>query len=90
MAALNKFSGTFGAKNLCVRRKGFGFYPSDQMNFPYGAGICALRKSKLGLYLGRIHTARDTILDETNVNILCAAITSVVCCDTVNQKGNAT
>ena len=68
-----------------MREKGFAFYPSDQMNFPYGVGICALHKGKLGLYLSRIHTPKDTILEETNVNILRAALTSLICCGAVTN-----
>ena len=56
-------------------------YPSDQANFPWGVGICALRKGKAGLYLSRIHTRRDTVLEETNVNILRAALTTFLCRD---------
>lgn len=67
-----------GKKGLSVREKGFAFYPSDQAAFPQGVGIAAFRRSKLGLYLGRIHTHRDTILEITNVNILRAAIISVI------------
>ena len=44
----------------------------------------SLRKSKFGLYLGRIHTKKDTVLEETNVNILRAALTSFISCDAVN------
>lgn len=88
LAVLDKCCGTFGVKSVTVRRKGFAVYPSDQSNFPYGVGICALCKSKLGSYLGKIHTKRDTVLEETNVNILRAALISVITCDAVNQKGN--
>lgn len=78
MAALHKICGNFGRKNIQIRDKGFSVYPSDQAAFPYGVGICALRKSKLGLYLGRIHTKRDTILEQTNVNLLRAALTTFI------------
>ena len=81
LTSLYKACGYFGKKSLLVREKGFSIYPSDQMNFPYGVGICALNKGKHGLYLGRIHTKKDTILDETNINILRAALTSYICCD---------
>lgn len=83
MTELYRACGYFGKKSLLLREKGFAFYPSDQMNFPYGVGICALRKGKLGLYLSRIHTSKDTILDETNINILRAALTSFICCSAV-------
>ena len=81
LTSLYKACGYFGKKSLTVHEKGFAIYPSDQMVFPYGMGICALRKSKLGLYVSRIHTSKDTILEETNVNILRAALTSYICCD---------
>lgn len=70
-------------KRISIRQKGFSFYPSDQANFPYGVGIAALKRSKMGLYLDRIHTKKDTVLDETNVNILRAAIISAITCDGV-------
>lgn len=78
LSALCKACGCFGEKDIQIREKGFSFYPSDQVNFPYGMGICALRQSKLGLYLGRIHTKRDTILEQTNVNLLRAALTTYI------------
>lgn len=68
-----------GKKTISVCNKGFRTYPSDQKNFPYGVGIAAFRRKKgVGLYVARIHTAKDTILDETNVNILRAALTSLI------------
>ena len=81
LTSLYKACGYFGKRNVLVHEKGFSVYPSDQINFPYGVGICALRKGKHGLYLSRIHTPRDTILEETNVNILRAALTTFICCD---------
>ena len=81
MAVLETMVGRFGKKTLSIRKRGFSVYPSDQMCFPYGVGICALRKGRLGLYLSRIHTRRDTVLENTNVNILRAAITSGICCE---------
>lgn len=81
LTSLYKACGYFGKKNLLVHEKGFSVYPSDQANFPYGVGICALHSSKVGLYLSRIHTPRDTVLEETNVNILRAAITTFISCD---------
>lgn len=81
LTSLYKACGYFGKKNLLVHEKGFSVYPSDQSNFPYGVGICALRNSKAGLYISRIHTPKDTIFDETNINILRAALTTFICCD---------
>ncbi len=45
--------------------------PSDQMAFPLGVGAVALKKTKRGLlYLDRIHTSRDTVCEEENVDFL--------------------
>lgn len=75
--------GQFGKKYISIREKGFSVYPSDQKNFPYAVGVAALNKGKLGLYMSRIHTKKDTILDQTNVNILRAAICTLISCDAV-------
>ena len=84
LTSLYKACGYFGKKSLRVYEAGRYVYPSDQMHFPYGVGICALRKHKKLLYLSRIHTKKDTILEETNVNILRAALTTLICRDEVN------
>lgn len=47
------------------------FYPSDQANFPCGVGVAALRSTKKGLlYMNRIHTKRDVIYKEENIEFL--------------------
>ena len=47
------------------------FYPSDQANFPCGVGVAALNRSPvLGLYMSRIHTAKDTVCREENFRFL--------------------
>lgn len=51
--------------------RGFGFYPSDNANFKKGAGVCALKhKPVIGYYMDRIHTSKDTFLDEANIKLL--------------------
>ena len=60
-------------QDKCVRveKSSSVFYPSDQMQFPVHAGVAAFRRSRFwGLYLGRIHTKRDTVLDEGNIECL--------------------
>lgn len=85
LSVLYKACGYFGKKSLLVHEKGFSIYPSDQANFPYGVAIAAFHRKKwVGLYYSRIHTPKDTILEETNVNLLRAAIISFITCDTVN------
>ena len=81
---LRKITGQYGRKSMAIREKGFAHYPSDQKHFPYGVGIAAFhRSSRVGLYCSRIHTKKDAILEETNVNILRAAIVSLITCSAV-------
>lgn len=80
LTSLYKACGYLGKKDVLVHEKGFSVCPSDQANFPYGVGICALRKKGKTLYLSRIHTPKDTILEETNVNILRAALITFITC----------
>ena len=58
-----------------VATKG-AIYPSDQRNFERGIGVSALNKTKRGLlYMNKIHTKRDTVYDEENIEFLkCGAI----------------
>ena len=68
-----------GEKSITLRDKGFGIYPSDQTNFPFGMGIAAFCRSKwAGLYLAKIHTGKDTNLDEKNVALLRDYLIAVV------------
>lgn len=72
-AALRRLESAFtgdGVKTVEVVR-GFGFYPSDQRHFRRGAGVCALKKSRVfGYYMDKIHTGKDTVLDSGNVRLL--------------------
>ena len=55
--------------------RGLGFYPSDQARFHRGVGVAALKKAPLiGYYMDRIHTRRDTVLEEDNVQLLCRGV----------------
>ncbi len=60
-----------GKYSVDVAYKGV-FYPSDQMNVPLGVGVAALKKSKkLGvLYMDKIHTKKDTVYNEENIEFL--------------------
>ena len=83
MEKLSSIQGDWGEKSIRVHRKGFSMYPSDQKHFPLGVAIGAFHHHKLlGYYYSRIHTNRDTVLDMTNVNILRAALITLVCGDT--------
>ena len=45
-------------------------YPSDQKNFKNSIAAAAFKKSKFGLYLDKIHTPKDTVMDERNISVL--------------------
>lgn len=71
--ALSRLEAAFqgrGGKSVEVVRS-FGFYPSDNVCFKRSAGVCALRKSRVwGFYMSRIHTGRDTVLEQENIALL--------------------
>lgn len=63
------FQGNMEKQTEVVR--GFGFYPSDNASFKKGVGVCALKHKKIiGYYMDRIHTNRDTVLEEENIELL--------------------
>lgn len=78
MEKLKQSCGSYGNKQVTILEEGFSTYPSDQSNFPYGVGICALRQGKFGPYLSRIHTPKDTILEEANVQLLSKTLTEII------------
>ncbi len=48
-------------------------YPSDQMNFKKSVAVAALKKTKtklVGYYMDRIHTPKDTVFDDRNIDAL--------------------
>ena len=58
-------------KTALFERTSTAVYPSDQANFPVGVGVAALNKHPVfGYYLSRIHTPRDTVLQEENIAFL--------------------
>lgn len=80
LSDIHRLGGWFGKKHIQVKSKGFYTYPSDQRNFPLGFGIAAFhRKKGIGYYVDRIHTKKDIYLDETNVNLLRAALITLIC-----------
>ena len=77
---LKRACGSFGKKDIGLIEKGLTVYPSDQKSFPRAVAIAAFHRKKfIGRYHGRIHTKRDTVLDYTNINILRAALITLVC-----------
>lgn len=56
------------------------FYPSDQMNVPMGVGVASLKKSKISgvLYMDKIHTKKDTVYCQDNIDFLVNGSLSLV------------
>lgn len=79
LASYSALRQSFGSEN------GFetAFYPkkgsqsnSDYLNFPYGVGCMACKKSKKGLlYTPYIHTKKDVVADNENVDFLVDGVT---------------
>lgn len=60
-----------GSKQVLLETEKSAFYPSDQANFDYGVGVAALNKGKrIGYYMDKIHTSKDTVFDEANIALL--------------------
>lgn len=60
-----------GRKQILLETEKTAFYPSDQKNFDLGVGVAALKKGKrIGYYMDKIHTAKDTAFDEANISLL--------------------
>lgn len=85
MQQIHRIGGWFDKKNISLKKDGFYTYPSDQKHFPLGIGIAAFHKKKrVGYYVAKIHTKKDTVLETTNVNLLRAALTTLICGEAVN------
>lgn len=70
---LEQLEGAFSGvedKNILIESGKGVYYPSDQKNFKKNIGVASFKKSKLGLYMDRIHTPRDTVMDERNIEVL--------------------
>ncbi len=57
-------------KTVLIESAKFVYYPSDQKSFRKNIGVASFKKSKFGLYMDRIHTPRDTVMDERNIEAL--------------------
>ena len=54
-------------------------YPSDQANYRYGVAVCACNKMKvIGYYCDKIHTPKDTICEQVNLDFLVEGLCSFV------------
>lgn len=64
-------------KTALIENSSTTLYPSDQANFKCSIGVAAFKKNKLfGLYLDRIHTKKDTVFDERNIEFIIEGLRS--------------
>ena len=82
LTSLYRACGYFGTRDLLVEEKKIPFFLKYFSFFPYAVTLRALYDRKKGL--GYNPKTKDTALDNTNVNILRAALTTFICCDEVN------
>lgn len=84
ISRLNYLGGWFGKKQILTIYKGYCRYNSDHKNFPLSVAVGAFHLKKKHYMLDKIHTKHDTNLDMTNVNLLRAALISLICGKAVN------
>lgn len=58
-------------RNLLLEKMEKCVYPSDQSNFKLGLAVCAANHKKvLGYYVDKIHTKKDTVCEQANMDYL--------------------
>lgn len=68
-----------GEKETVFHSASTTIYPSDQGNFPLGVGVSSMNKKPfVGLYMDKIHTKRDTVMDEENLRLLAQGALSLM------------
>ena len=77
LTSLYKACGYFGKKSLLVQEKS---HLASLTPFPYGVGVCTVKPGKKETYANRCRNAQMPP-EETNINILRAALISFFCCD---------
>ena len=78
---MDKVSAAFASedKNIMVEKGEKIFYPSDQAHFKQNVAVAALKHKKIiGYYMDRIHTPKDTVFDERNIELLSDGAVSMV------------
>lgn len=78
-------------KHPLTPRPGRSIYPSDQMRYPYGIAVAALKQSRRGVYyMDRIHTGRDTVFEESNLDCLVQYIAALAQSEEIQPAANPT
>ena len=65
-------------KKPVIKSSLLAFFPSDQMGFPRAVAVAFLKKGPMGLFLSRIHTAKDTVFQQSNIEYLCDAWSAII------------
>ncbi|MBQ8202536.1 MAG: M28 family peptidase [Clostridia bacterium] len=66
-------------RNFLMNKLESCIYPSDQANYKYGIAVCACNKMKvIGYYCDKIHTKKDTICEQVNLDFLAEGLTDFV------------
>ena len=77
--SLSKICGQWGKKSIILPQKCFTVYPSDYGCFPNGVCIAAFHRNKIvGPYVCHFHEKTNRELDETNLNIVRAALITLI------------
>lgn len=51
------------------------YYPSDQIGFKKSVAVAALKhKKRIGYYMNRIHTSKDTVFEKENIKLICESV----------------
>lgn len=70
--------GTSG-RNYIMNKMEKCVYPSDQSQFKHGIAVCACNKMPvIGYYCDKIHTKKDTICEQVNLDFLADGLTDFV------------
>ncbi len=66
-------------RNYVMNRLEKCVYPSDKKNFKHGIAVSACNKSKLlGYYCDKIHTAKDTVCEQVNLDFIAEGLCDFV------------
>ena len=76
---LEQAMGGAQGRNFVMNQMEKCIYPSDQANFKLGVAVCACNRAKvIGYYCDKIHTPKDTICEQVNLDFLAEGLAAFV------------
>ncbi len=67
-------------KQIFITKSESIIYPSDQSNFRCSVGVAAFKKNRfIGYYMDKIHTPKDVMFDERNIEFLVKGLKKLAC-----------